>query len=1210
MKIRELFDKTRPIDRHIPAVINYAAASESLLRQEISEYEVTDKLAGHFERFMNNLGAGFEGGDGQEVGVWVSGFYGSGKSSFTKYLGFALDPSRKVGADRFLALFQNQLPSQPLRQQLSLLAKNHSATVIMVDLASVAAANIKSQGISRLVYNKVMEWAGYSKDEKIALLELKVERDKRKDEFLSHITDLGYNWNELRDDLLESNTIAGEVAAKMYPKTWRDGDQFYNVRIDSSYGEDERLQQMLQLIESRTGSPRVLFILDEVGQFIEGTDRLITNLQGFAENLKNISRGKAWVICTAQQTLPVSGPLFKLKDRFPESLRVDIESSDIREITYRRLLKKSPEALSLLKKLFNEHSGGMVTATQLKGTKLAQANLDAEVFAQLHPFLPQHFSILMELLRSLARSTGGVGLRSTLKVIQDVLVDVSGKRRGFALLADQEVGTLATGDVFYDTLASDIERANRPLVETVQKIGSEHGESSLHFRAAKTIAVLQLVEGFPVSRHNVASLLHPTVNATPLEGDVGKAIQDLLDDKGIALEEIDGSLRFMSEAVAQIMGRQATLRPSVSDENRILDEVLRDSIFTPEPSARLEGTKVVKAQVKMMRGSMPVAVTHSKEDVELHLELAPASETATRLVERRNDSLQPSNRNTLFLLGEDSRAIRDLIQKIHQCEEIHRQNRTEAAEKEVADYVKAQFSKSQILKRDLDTAIQDAFLKGSFIFRGADVAVATKGTELRAACSAQLSHCAGQIFPHYKDASQNLDSSAAEKLLLAPDLSMVASSIDPLGLVEKAGPATRIKVEHPALVAIVDYLGKAGDVEGRKLLDDFGRPPFGWLKDTTRYLVAALLIAQKIRLRVGSQWLDVNGPKSLEALKNNANFIKADFATNLTQIPQDVLLRAAQRMLTLTGAKVLPMAPNICKAVQQHFPELRNTYASLAVELTTAGLPGATRAQTLSKQLSQILDRDASDAPVTLGAEDAGIVDDLAWAREVRKALDEGLGTDCSEAAALCAGIESLPKIGSLEKLDSSSSTIRSDLAELLGREDFHQLASDIRQRRTELASLASAAAAEFSKELTAHFAAQVDSIQSTPEWESLPEADKSDLSAELNAISAPSAEDLAGIRSLLNSRLEADSSFSRLRSTVASRARKHEEASRGKAVEEEPSGAEPRRIRFRHRYTATETDPLKKTVSDLQDALSALQTGGAAEVLLEIEGGKYKAKK
>ena len=136
-----------------------------------------------------------------------------------------------------------------------------------------------------------------------------------------------------------------------------------------------------------------------------------------------------------------------------------------------------------------------------------------------------------------------------------------------------------------------------------------------------------------------------------------------------------------------------------------------------------------------------------------------------------------------------------------------------------------------------------------------------------------------------------------------------------------------------------------------------------------------------------------------------------------------------------------------------------------------------------------------------------------------------------------------------------------------------------------------------------------MDSIQSTPDWESLPESDKADLSAELSAISASSADDLAGIRSLLNSRLEADAAFNRIRSIVSSCARKHEEASRGKPVVEEPAGVEPRRVRFRHRYTASETAPLKKTVSELQEALSALQSGGAAEVLVEIDGAKYKAK-
>jgi hypothetical protein len=133
--IRQLFDETRPIDRQITSVINYAGASEAQLESEIREYEVTDNLARHYERLMNNLADGFQSGGGHEVGVWVSGFYGSGKSSFTKYLGFALDPSRKIKGDPFLKLLQNQFPQLPLRQQLATLAANFQVTVIMHDLA-------------------------------------------------------------------------------------------------------------------------------------------------------------------------------------------------------------------------------------------------------------------------------------------------------------------------------------------------------------------------------------------------------------------------------------------------------------------------------------------------------------------------------------------------------------------------------------------------------------------------------------------------------------------------------------------------------------------------------------------------------------------------------------------------------------------------------------------------------------------------------------------------------------------------------------------------------------------------------------------------------------------------------------------------------------------------------------------------------------------
>jgi hypothetical protein len=100
--IRELFSERRPIDRPIEKVIDYDAADEDRLAREIDEYVVTDRLEDAFRRFIEVFEAAVRLGDVTEVGVWGSGFYGSGKSSLTKYLGFALDPDRRIGEVPFL----------------------------------------------------------------------------------------------------------------------------------------------------------------------------------------------------------------------------------------------------------------------------------------------------------------------------------------------------------------------------------------------------------------------------------------------------------------------------------------------------------------------------------------------------------------------------------------------------------------------------------------------------------------------------------------------------------------------------------------------------------------------------------------------------------------------------------------------------------------------------------------------------------------------------------------------------------------------------------------------------------------------------------------------------------------------------------------------------------------------------------------------------
>jgi hypothetical protein len=1194
--IREVFDQTRPINRQITSVINYSGAAEDQLEREIREYEVTDSLARHYERLLNNLADGFAVGVGHEIGVWVSGFYGSGKSSFTKYLGFAFDPKRQLKGEPFLKSLQNQFPGIQLRQQLSVVANKFPATVIMLDLAAVASVQAAAQGVSRLLYDEVMAWAGYAKDEKLALLELLLEKDGKLDAFKARFQEVakGRAWDGLKNDLLLGVTFASRIVSEFYPEIWPDGKSFNDTKISSRYGEDERVKQMLALVERRSGNKRVIFIIDEVGQFLEGSPQLILNMQGLAENLKNSGLGQAWIIATAQQTLPVTGPLFKLKDRFPEARRVDIESSDIREITYRRLLRKSQAGDELLRSLYKDKEGAIVHATQLKNTKLLQSTLTADEFVKLYPFLPQHFSLLMELLRSLARSTGGIGLRSAIKVIQDVMVDVSGYRSGHKLLADDNIGALATADVFYDTLRRDIERANRQLVETVDRVGEVFSADSLHLRVAKTIVVLQFIDGFPVSRENVAALLYPNLKSAPVSVQVDQVINDMLAEKGLPLTEIDGSLRFMSEAVSQIMGEKSLLQPSPSDSNRILGDRLRE-ILSPEPSALVEGTLKVKVQTKLVQGSMPIAISHEKSEIQLHLEIVPAAELTATQTARVNDSRVLSNQHIIYLTGEDSSQIRDLTKEIYQCEEIHLRHRTEAAEKEVADFVRAQGQRAETLKRDLDTTLQNAFLKGSFVFRGKPQAVATRGSELLAACKSQVQMVAADVFHRFKEAAENVETNLAERLLQTKDLSTVASAVDPLSLVQKKGHATRINDAQPALVAILDHLKKHGEVDGRKLLDDFDRAPFGWFKDTTRYLVAALLISGRIRVRVASQWIKVPGDKAIEGLKNNNAFGKVDVATNDETVDQPTLLRAATRLLGVTGQNILPMPQNISRGVQEHFPKFQREYASLAAQLTGAGLPGAERAGRLQKQLAQVLQSDASEAPTVLGAEECELNDNLIWAREVRKAFDQKLDDTAFAAGDLLREIPLLPKIGAAEILLNQSATLRTELAGFLAREDFFAVSADIRNRLQNLNQLVKAGAEQLTNQFTQTLNHERDAIRSTPVWASLPEADRATFSDELDAIDLGTATDIAGMRALLNRKLEADSMLTQMRATVEGRAKVIAEAKAAQPLPPPEPTTSPSpivaatqvlRIKAKRRYdSSAEVKPL---IKELQDAVAA----------------------
>jgi hypothetical protein len=307
----------------------------------------------------------------------------------------------------------------------------------------------------------------------------------------------GESWKNYQDDPAVVDFVIPAIAHQMYPKLWPDIDSFKTSHEDFVFTAEQQAQEIIDIVRETSGKDYCLFIFDEIGNYVGPRQSLIFKLQGFAEIIKRIGKGKVWIFGTAQQTLTEddksaalnSPELYKLKDRFPIPLR--LEASDIKEICYLRLLGKSASGEEQLRALFNSHGQSLRYSTKLEGNKYYEADFDEKSFINLYPFLPAHFELLLNLLGVLAKSTGGIGLRSAIKVIHDVLVEGIDEQKP---IAEQEIGWLASSVTLYDALEKDIGTAFATKHKAVNRLNQSNWfASEVHTGVAKTVALLEIL---------------------------------------------------------------------------------------------------------------------------------------------------------------------------------------------------------------------------------------------------------------------------------------------------------------------------------------------------------------------------------------------------------------------------------------------------------------------------------------------------------------------------------------------------------------------------------------------------------------------------------------------------------------------------------------------------------------------------------------------
>lgn len=1119
MQIKSIFDKNKDIYRNIEKVITYGASQEKFLKSEISEYVVTESIEEQFENLLTKMQIAMDSGSGNEVGVWVSGFYGSGKSSFTKYLGLSFNDEITVDGLPFLQHLQNRLQKPQTKALLNNITKRFPAAVVLLDLASEMLAGATMEDVSTVLYYKVLQWAGYSRNLKVAAFERKLKKDERYNEFLDKIQKyLGVEWNSVQNDPLVVDSLIPEIAHEMYPNLFKTSTSFTTTTTDIIQFENERVKEMFEIVRETTGREYIIFIIDEVGQYVGSRQNLILNLDGLAKNFKNIGEGKVWIIGTAQQTLTEDSPnaalnsteLYKLKDRFP--IQIALESSDIKEICYRRLLAKSPQGEDILEELFNKHGQELRFNTKLQDARYYDSDITKELFVNLYPFLPTHFDILLHLLGALAKSTGGIGLRSAIKVIQDILIE--GVENQFPI-AEQSIGWIANTVTLYDALESDIKRAFPSLYSSVEKVNFRFPGSITHQGVAKTVAILQIINNIPINTQNVSSLMHSGISQQSNREIVEKVVTELISDSIVPFGEQDGRLCFFSEKLNDIEQERARIPLRSVETTRLKNEAIKNA-FSPLPSVRLFDNFSVTSGITVQDDKKQKNLAGEREDIKIVIEFVDNKnyeEVKSFLID---ESRSRHSQGQIFLLGRTEKEIEHNIAEIHRCNEIIIDYKNEP-DQEIKEYCKAQSDQAARLSIDLQNMIKKNLYRGSLIFRGQITSVDSLGQDILSACKKILFEAATQVYDRYSEAPVRVETALAEKFLRVGNLKAITSHMDPLGLVQVNKGKPEIKNEHKALISIRDYVDKNGVVEGKRLTEHFTNAPFGWSPDTLRYLVAALLVGGEIKLKVSGREITRNGQHAIESLKTNNTFKTVGVSLRDERPSNEVLFRAAERLTNLIGDVIVPLEDEISKATSKFLPELQTRYATMGEKLKIHDLPGYDRIQATNEEIANLLMTDSSDAPQRLGGEESILFDNLKWAQEVFKAFNLGLEDTIRNLKFIINEIQALPEAGVPGVLRSEIAENLGNVNERLSRFDFYKDIPDLNELLTNFKVKVRDTVAQMDKAQSNRIKEVKLELANVSEWVELTAEEQSSILNQVENLEIQAPHDISGLKKYMS---------------------------------------------------------------------------------------------
>ena len=836
MKLNSMFKK--PVDRPIEGVIK--ADDETSLLLEIEEYVLTNEVSKRLESFLEAYN-NYENANG----VWISGFFGSGKSHLLKMLAHLLE-NKDINGTPCLELFSPKcLDNEILKGDIKNAASIPSKSILFnIDQKADVISKTEIDALLAVFVKVFDEMCGfYGKQGHIAQFERDLTKRDVYEGFKSAYKDIsGTEWSKGREQaLLEAQNIA-KAYAKAIGCSTEDADGILDkYRHEYKVSIEDFASQVHDYIESQGKEFRLNFLVDEVGQYIAGNTKLMTNLQTVAESLATKSRGRAWIIVTAQEDMSsVMGEMdqqqgndfSKIQARFAN--RMKLTGADVAEVIQKRLLSKNEQGEKLLSGIYEQQSNNFKTLFDFADGAQTYRNFrDKEDFTDCYPFIPYQFPLFQTAIENLSQHSAfegkhtSVGERSMLGVFQQVAMTI----------ASHKVGQLATFDLMFEGIRTTLKSQIQSAITKAEK----HLQNSFALRVLKALFLVKYVKSFNATVRNICVLMLDEFDQDlpKLKRDVEEAL-DVLEQQTYIQRNGDQFI-FLSDEEKDVEEEIKNTKVEVNDVTVELAKIAFDNIIKNKKIRHDEYGQDYPFSRKLDDHLMG-----REYELSIHV-ISPFHENSDNINSVRTQSM--ANSELYVVLQQDKRVMDDLLM-YKRTEIYHRQNISTTQQDSIKRILSDKIAQNRERYSEIHSRVETLLCKATLLAKGEELDIG--GDDPKVRISKGFLELILRIYPN---------------LRMLRGIQCTENEISKF--LEPIDDSLAILTEPEQEILNFIQSNSRGGVRStiKSLLDKFERSPFGWYNAAVLCNLAKLCARGKVEVRQDSNILE--GSELERAIRNS-----------------------------------------------------------------------------------------------------------------------------------------------------------------------------------------------------------------------------------------------------------------------------------------------------------------------------------------------------